>query len=273
VVESGGTGDGALAIFLGDGKGDFRKSARYKLGPASGAVAVADFNGDGHLDIAATNAGVNGVGGSVMVFFGMGNGKFHAPAVYKFNGYLDAIATADLNGDHHPDIVAAADGSSNVTVLMNDGRGGFKSQRTYSAAQGADGIAIADFRHNGILDLAVSGSHAVAVLLGNGDGTFGTAILYSTDVGNGDAFAVVAADFRGDGKLDLAVERDNGPSALLYGNGDGTFQAAIPIKTRENGGFSLTVGDFNKDGFPDLAMDALGSGDRVKSVAVLINAH
>jgi hypothetical protein len=271
VVESGGTGDGALAIFLGDGKANFRKSVRYKLGAASGAVAVVDFNGDGRLDIAATNAGVNGVGGSVMVFFGRGNGAFHAPAVYKFNGYLDAIATADLNGDHIPDIVAAADGSSNVTVLMNDGRGGFKSQRTYSAAQGADGIAIADFRHNGILDLAVSGSHAVAVLLGNGDGTFGTAILYSTDVGNGDAFAVVAADFRGDGKLDLAVERVGGPSALLYGNGDGTFQTAIPIKTKINGGYSLTVGDFNKDGFPDLAMDAVAV--RVGSVAVLLNAR
>ena len=272
MVESGGTGDGALAIFLGDGKGNFRKSARYKLGPASGAVAVADFNGDGHLDIAATNAGVNGVGGSVMVFFGRGNGTFHAPEVYKFDGYLDAIATADLNGDHHPDIVAAADGSGYVTVLINDSRGGFKSQRTYNAAPGADGIAIADFRHNGTLDLAVSGSHAVAVLLGNGDGTFGRATLYSTDVGTGDAFAVVAADFRGDGKLDLAVERDNGPSALLYGNGDGTFQTPVAIKTRIGGGFSLTVGDFNKDGFPDLAMDALGTRDRL-SVAVLIDAQ
>ena len=67
-----------------------------------------------------------------------------------------------------------------------------------------------------------------------------------------------------------AVERSGGPSALLYGNGDGTFQPAIPIKTRINGGNSLTVGDFNKDGFPDLAMDAVAV--RVGSVAALINA-
>jgi len=271
VVETGGTGDGALAILLGDGKGNFRKSARYRLGPASVAVAVADLDGDGHLDIVAINGGVKG-NGSVEVFFGKGDGTFKAPKTYKLGAYPDFVATADLNGDHHPDLVVAQNLGS-VTVFINDGRGGFKEQRTYGAANGADGIAIADLRNNGILDLAMSATDAVAVLLGNGDGTFGTATLYSINVGNGGGNAVVAADFRGDGKVDLAVERGNGPSALLYGNGDGTFQAAIPIKTRENGGNSLTVGDFNKDGLPDLAMDAVSLPNRFAGVAVLINGQ
>jgi hypothetical protein len=211
--------------------------------------------------------------GEITIRQPQGDGTFKAPKTYKEGEYPDFSATADLNGDHHPDLVVAENLGS-VTVLINDGHGGFKKQRTYAAASGANGIAIADFRHNGILDLAVSASpNTVAVLLGNGDGTFGTATRYSTQVGNGTANAVVAADFNRDGKLDLAVECDNGPSALLYGNGDGTFQPAVPIKTRENGGFSLTIGDFNEDGFPDLAMDALGSGDRVSSVAVLINTQ
>jgi len=271
VVETGGTGDGALAIFLGDGKGNFRKSARYRLGPASVAVAVADLDGDGHLDIVAINGGVKG-NGSVEVFFGKGDGTFKAPKTYKLGAYPDFVATADLNGDHHPDLVVAQNLGS-VTVFINDGRGGFKEQRTYGAANGADGIAIADFRNDGILDLAVSASpNTVAVLLGNGDGTFGTATGYSTQVGNGYARAVVAADFRLDGRVDLAVECDGNASAFLYGNGDGTFQAAIPIKTRIGGGVSLTAGDFNKDGFPDLAMDAIGTRRRV-SIAVLINGQ
>jgi len=272
VVESGGTGNGALGIFLGDGKGNFHHSVSYKLGLASGSVAAADFDGDGHLDIAVTNAGANG-NGSVMVFFGRGDGTFKAPTTYRLSQYPNVVATADLNGDHYPDLVVAQNIGS-VTVLTNDGRGGFKKQRTYGATSGADGIAIADFRNTGILDLAVTGTpNTVAVLLGNGDGTFGTATGYSTQVGNGYAQAVVAAHFGGGGKIDLAVECTGNASALLYGNGDGTFQSPVPIKTRENGGYSLTVGDFNKDGFQDLAMDALGSGDRVSSIAVLINTQ
>jgi hypothetical protein len=57
VVETNGTGDGAFAIFLGDGKSGFKLSASYPIGVESVNVAVADFNGDGHLDAAVTNQG------------------------------------------------------------------------------------------------------------------------------------------------------------------------------------------------------------------------
>jgi len=273
VTESGGTGSGALAMYLGDGRGNFLKSATYKMGVGPLSAAVADFDGDGYLDVAVSIQGAKG-NGSVTVLFGEGNGKFGRRAVYPLGGVPAVVATADLNGDHHPDLVVGQNGVGSVSVLINDGHGKFKKPQTYGVGPGANGIAIADLRNDGILDLAVTATpNTVAVLLGNGDGTFGTATRYSVrSATNGYPIGVVSADFNRDGKFDLAVECYSGPSALFYGNGNGTFQTPVPIKTRIGGGNSLAVGDFNNDGFPDLAMDAIGTRRRV-SIAVLINAQ
>jgi hypothetical protein len=57
VVESGGTGAGALAVFLGHGDGRFIFKASYQVGSVAGFVTIADFNGDGKLDVAETDQG------------------------------------------------------------------------------------------------------------------------------------------------------------------------------------------------------------------------
>ncbi len=266
VVENGGTGDGALAVFLGDGKGGFKLSGTYLLGAISVSVAVADFNGDGHLDVAVTNQR-----GTVMTFFGDGHGKLRDRISYKVTGAPVGIAAGDLNGDHHPDLAVTQFNKGSIAVLLNDGTGHFGTPVSYNAGGGeVVDVKIADLRHDGKKDLVVANGSlsAVGVLLNKGDGTFAPVKLYPT---HSDVEAVVVADFNLDGHLDVAVAAHIDNSALLYGKGDGTFGPPVLIKDEigTDGGYSLAVGDFNHDGAPDLAIPIELKG----KVAILLNTQ
>jgi hypothetical protein len=273
IVESNGTGNGSLAIFLGDGKGGFRLSASYPIGVVSGFVTVADFNGDGHLDAAVSDQGVDSTPGDVIVFFGDGHGKLRRVATFKMlHQQPTGIAAGDLNGDHHPDLAVALAGTGSVAVLLNDGTGHFGKPVTYSAGGGeVVDVKIADLRHDGRNDLVVANGSlsAVGVLLNKGNGTFGEVQLYPTHC---DVEAVTVADFNLDGHLDAAVVANGDNSALIYGKGDGTFGPPVPIKDafKNQGGYSIAAGNFvtgNKA--PDLAIPIEEYG----KVAIMINTQ
>jgi hypothetical protein len=122
-------------------------------------------------------------------------------------------------------------------------------------AQG--GLVTADFNGDGKADLAIAAGTQVAVLLGNGDGSFKAPVnVNETDGG------LAAGDFNGDGKTDLVVFHDG--ISVLFGNGDGTFQTAVNYPTAGQT-FAGAAGDFKGDGKTDIA--ALGSTE----VSVFIN--
>ncbi len=150
---------------------------------------------------------------------------------------------------------APGGGISNVTFfsVTNPTLGVVFGESNYIVGQYADCAVVADFNADGNLDLAVGElkESSVSILLGNGDGTFGTAQDFVTGT---DVRAIAVGDFNGDGKLDLATANNaSGTVSILLGNGDGTFgpKMDFPVGVEPK---SIAVGDFNKDGILDLAV-------------------
>ncbi len=271
VLESRGTANGTLAVYLGDGAGRFRLKASYTVGSQAGFIALDDFDHDGKLDVAETDAG-DGSEGVLRVFRGTGKGTLLAAALYRNPNIPGAVTTGDLNGDQYPDIAVLQAGTGTVGILLNNGQGKFGKVASYPTGGGeASNLTIADLRHDGKQDLVIADdSNGMVVLLNKGNGKFGKPTIYTPSFFNWQPpEACTVADFNLDGILDVACATNLYDSYYFYGRGDGTFGEAIAIADtiKNQGGFSIAAGDFNNDGAPDLAIPIQNDG----KVAIMLN--
>jgi uncharacterized repeat protein (TIGR01451 family) len=277
--------DGSVSILLGNGDGTFKAATVFTAGNGPASIAIGDFNNDGKLDLAVFKAGDGtSVAGAVSILLGKGDGTFQAPQTVTLALTATAMAVADFNLDKKSDLAVsnhdANTGNVTVDILLGKGDGTFQAAKTSPVVPAGTGLfAVADFDNDTKPDLAVLGSGGLAILRGQGDGTFlqGTPLPVAF-VPN----VVFTADFNGDGKMDLVVKTTTIISTecgvlfrqpcrritdriyVFLGNGDGTFQAASLIVTAAstiiiNGpttGLRIigppAVGDFNGDGKQDL---------------------
>ena len=250
---------GGVAELLGNGDGSFRDGTPISTGGNPEALAVGDFNGDGHLDLAI-------VGDDKLdVMLGGGDGRFRARASYDVVGAsLDSVVALDLNGDGRTDLAVADSGG--LTVLRGQGDGTFLASNPVTKVEFGS-MSEGDFNGDGRPDLVVVdvaaystqsnsfGASGLTVFLGDGDGTFQVAQSLPTGVAPTTA---VVGDFNGDGRPDLAVANAGGVTILL-GDGDGAFHDAGSFSTGTSYPVTLIARDFNGDGRVDLALaDFLG---------------
>ena len=266
IVTGDFNGDGALdtvtigsdlSVYLGNGHGSF--TVQPPIGISGTSIAAADFNGDGNLDLAVAG------GDAVLILLGNGDGTFRAPVSYST--LATVIALGDFNGDGVLDVAAfgqpLGNADAQVQIFFGSSNGTFEPGPVNTSLPSGIPLAIAaaDFNRDGKLDLAVAYSTyhelgEMAVLFGNGDGTFAAPSLYPDNLASY-IYALVTADFNGDGAPDLAYAANDAQVAVLLNNGTGQFTAAAPIQLRDTA-ISLAAADLNRDGKIDLF--AAGSG-------------
>lgn len=276
-----------VQVLFGNGDGSFAEGTDDRLYAVEDYPSIhysetqaTDLNADGRPDVVFGHQGKN----FLTVGFSSSDGSLEIAEYLASPGpgfavtdpdgtTIVSVAITDLNGDDRPDLVAGAAQTNpragGVSVLLAGGPAGFHSPRSYKAARRwTDGptraSVLEDFNNDGDADVVVITS-ALDFVPGNGDGTFGTPTVALGDIGGPGEFynTIRSADFDKDGNMDVAWSATNGvqggPSPrnlVAFGAGNGTFGSvqALPPRVSDWAGRNLETGDYNGDGYPDLAV-------------------
>ncbi|MGI4869678.1 MAG: beta strand repeat-containing protein, partial [Janthinobacterium lividum] len=257
----------------GTGSGRFTAPA---TNPSSGvgnnpnSVVVGDVDGDGDLDMLTTNQNSN----SVSVRLNDGTGNFTPLATNPDPAVGSAptsVALGDVDGDGDLDFLTANNGSSTVSVRLNNGMGSFTAPATNpnpAVGNGPLSVALGDVDGDGDLDvLTANYGGTVSVRLNDGTGNF-TAPATNPDPAVGSVpISIALGDVDGDGDLDVLTANygDNTVSVRLNdGTGNFTPPATNPDPAVGSAPISVALGDVDGDG--DLDLLTANVGDNTVSV-------
>ena len=260
----------SLSLVPNNGDGTFGAPVAFNTGGNKpSAVAVADMNNDGKLDVVVTNELSN----TVAILLGSGNGRFQSAHVFPVGVNPVAVAVGDFNGDGKTDVAVANSTSNTVSILLGRGDGTLGAATSSSVGIRPSSLVVGKFHGGTASDIVVANAGnndqrngTVSLLTGNGNGTFRPA---TTLLSNGNFVSVATAELSGDGNADLAIA-DRSLSAVLIelGNGNGTFRTSGRLLAQASL-ISVTAADFHGDGRQrDLVVT---SGESSEVVSVFLN--
>jgi hypothetical protein len=250
----------AIGVMLGNGDGTFGPIIQYNNGHGTGRdLAFGDMDGDGDIDIVASNNGP--------VLLNNGDGTFYTNFVHSdvYGGV--ALEVGDVNEDGVLDIVSVDGYYAVVTIQLGlgDGQGNPGPPYTVNIGQtNPSDMALIDMNNDGHLDVVTLNeytSDTVTVILGNGDGTFGAPATYEPHEPayyNVELFKVV--DVSGDGAPEVIVTsivygdaESHRETCLLLNDGAGGLTLDQTIPYFGYGAENIAAADLNDDGNTDLA--------------------
>lgn len=230
---------------------NFTAATSYVVGARPSDVALADYNGDTHIDMAVTVDNPD----RVEILFGLGDGTFTpGGSVFLPNSSSPGdLVAGDFDGDLDIDLAVALQDFGQVVIVNNLGNGTFVTGGGFSTGFDSRGLDVGDMDLDNDLDLVVANrdSNTATVLTNNGAGSFTSTTLRAGAEPRGAAFG----DFDGNNLLDVAITNHDSANISLYmNNGNGGFTANGTLFTGAARPEGIVSVDLDGNGLDDLAV-------------------
>ena len=240
-----------ISVLLGNGDGTFQTAESFATGDDPRFLTTAHLDEDTNIDLLVANARSD----TLSVLRGDGEGRFEIVQEYNAGDGLFVISVADLNNDQKSDVITAQSSSDDISVYMGSGDNTLLVQERFNVGVRPRSIAVGDVNADVLPDLLapIQGSFVganIAVLIGNGNGTFQDPMLFSAE---STPFSAAFGDFDQNGSRDIATANGFGNNiSVLLGNNDATFSERQNFSTGTQPAW-LIVAHLDDDEFQDIA--------------------